>query len=96
MDLDERISSFRFLIRDRDAKFTAAFDAMFASEGINIVKIPPERRGQTAIRNGSFAARHRPTMGVCSSSPRLPPQARSHDKAGSAACPKTKLGTVSH
>jgi putative transposase len=41
MDLGDGNRSFRFLLRDRDAKFTVAFDEIFTSEGLEIAKIPP-------------------------------------------------------
>ena len=40
MDLDERRQRRRFLIHDRDAKFSRAFDCIFRSEGIEIVRTP--------------------------------------------------------
>ncbi|HEX3261490.1 MAG TPA: integrase core domain-containing protein, partial [Pseudonocardia sp.] len=40
MDLGERADRFRFLIRDRDSKFTTAFDAVFTGAQIRIVRTP--------------------------------------------------------
>jgi putative transposase len=47
--LQERRSSFRFLIRDRDSKYTRAFDVVFVSEGIKIVKTPVRAPKANAI-----------------------------------------------
>ena len=41
MDPGGKIASFRFLIRDRDARFTRVSGEIFAGEGVKVVKIPP-------------------------------------------------------
>lgn len=52
MRLDQPTASIKFLVRDRDAKFSAAFDAVFAADGIRILLTPPQ-----APRANSIAER---------------------------------------
>jgi transposase InsO family protein len=40
MALGERAAQIQLLVRDRDAKFVATFDTVFAADGVRVVKTP--------------------------------------------------------
>ena len=57
MDLGEYATRFKFLIRDRDSKFTAVSDEVLAGNGMRIIKTPVRspRANSFAERYGGYA-----------------------------------------
>ncbi len=52
IEVRERAQGFQFLIRDRDAKFTASFDSVFADAGVEALRSPPR-----ALQANAYAER---------------------------------------
>ena len=57
MDLGERAARFKFLVRDRDSKFTSVFDEVFAGNSVRIITTPAR-----SPRADSFAERYVRTL----------------------------------
>jgi hypothetical protein len=59
MNLEGHADGFKFLIRDRDAKFTAAFDAVLTAVGARILKTPVQAPRANAIAERWIASARR-------------------------------------
>lgn len=59
MDLGQRATSLKFLIRDRAGQFTSSFDAVFTAEGIRVLASPPQAPRANAICERIIGTRRR-------------------------------------
>jgi putative transposase len=49
MEAEHQVDRLRFLLRDRDSKFTAAFDVVFTAVGSEVIRTPPQAPRANAI-----------------------------------------------
>ena len=102
LGIEDRVGSVRFLLRDRDAKFSGPFDEVFTSYGIRVIRTPirapranafAERFVRT-IRNGVSGPRadlRTPAPGACAADLRRPLH---RGKAAPRAAPRHAVGPV--
>jgi len=68
MDLDDRDQRRRFLIHDRDTKFSRAFDAIFHGEAMTVIRTPFRAPNANRTSSAGSAAHAESASTGCSSS----------------------------
>jgi transposase InsO family protein len=76
LGLDFSDAGIRFLLRDRDSKYSGSFDEVFRSEGMRIVKTPVRAPKANAIAERFRAHRPLGVPGLAVNSQPPPPRAR--------------------